>query len=69
MHALIASSNEMSDCVVYLDVNKAFGTISGSGVVVTKLVKCGLHQWMIRWMKTGRTAGLGIVGSVTQMDG
>lgn len=59
-HALIAFYNEMSDCDVYLDISKAFGTISGS-IVVTKLVRYGLHKWMIRWMKTDCTAGLKIL--------
>lgn len=38
MHALIAFHNEMSDCVICLDINKAFGTTSGS-TVVTKMVR------------------------------
>ena len=50
MHAWIVSYYELSDCGVCLDISKAFGTICGSIVVVTKLVRQGLHKWMIRWM-------------------
>ena len=42
--------------VVYLDFNKAFDTVSHN-IFVMKLRKCGIDDWMVRWINnwlTGR---------------
>jgi len=43
--------------VVYLDYSKAFGTISYN-ILITKLRKCGIDEWTVRWVETGLLAKL-----------
>jgi len=43
--------------VVYLDVSKAFHTVSHN-ILLGKLRKCGLDEWMVSWIENclnGRT--------------
>ncbi|CAM5146985.1 unnamed protein product [Eretmochelys imbricata] len=37
--------------VLFLDFSKAFGTVSHS-ILVSKLKKCGLDEWTIRWIES-----------------
>ena len=42
--------------VVYLDFSKVFDTISHN-ILVTKIRKCGIDEWMVKWTEkwlTGR---------------
>jgi len=36
--------------VVYLDFSKAFNTVSHN-IVLGKLRKCGLDEWLVRWIE------------------
>jgi len=36
--------------VVYLEVSKAFGTVSRD-ILLVKLRKCGLDEWSVRWIE------------------
>ena len=51
--------------VVYLDFNKVFDTASYN-ILITKLRKCGIDEWMVRWVEnclTGRDQWLVIGGT------
>ncbi|GAB0178743.1 mitochondrial enolase superfamily member 1 [Grus japonensis] len=37
--------------VVYLDLSKAFDTISHN-ILISKLRKCGLDEWTVRWIES-----------------
>ena len=41
---------ERSVDVVYCDFSKAFGTVSHD-TVIRKLRKCGLDEWMVKWIE------------------
>jgi len=70
---LIAFYDGMSDWVdegravdvVYLDFSKAFDTVSHN-ILVGKLRKCGLDEWLVRWIEnwlSGRTQRVVISGA------
>lgn len=51
--------------VVYLDFRKAFDTVSHN-ILVMKLRKCGIDEWMVRWIEnwlTGRAQRVVISGT------
>ena len=51
--------------VVYLDVSKAFDTVSYN-ILLEKLRKCGLDEWSVRWIENwlnGRTQRIVISGT------
>ena len=51
--------------VVYLDFSKAFDTVSHD-VLLGKLRKCGLDEWLVRWIENwlyGRTQRVVISGA------
>jgi len=51
--------------VVYLDFSKAFNTVSHN-VLLGKLRKCGLDEWLVRWTEnwmSGRTQRVVVSGA------
>ena len=51
--------------VVYLDFSKAFDTVSHN-ILITKLRKCGIDEWTVRWVEnwlTGRAQRVIIGGA------
>jgi len=51
--------------VVYLDFSKAFDTVSHD-ILLGKLRKCGLHEWLVKWIENwlnGRTQRVVISGA------
>jgi len=51
--------------VVYLDFSKAFDTVSHN-ILLGKLRKCGLDEWLVRWIENwlnGRTQRVVISGA------
>jgi len=51
--------------VVYLDFSKVFDTIYRN-ILLMKLRKCGINEWMVRWIKnwqTGRAQRMVISGT------
>ena len=40
--------------VIYLDFSKAFDTVSND-ILLTKLRKCGIDEWTVRWVENWLT--------------
>ena len=40
--------------VIYLDFRKNFDTVSHN-TLITKLRKCGIDEWMVRWVENWLT--------------
>lgn len=43
--------------VIYLDFSKAFNTVSHEIKRIIKLRKCGIDEWMVRWVESWLTGG------------
>ena len=53
--------------VIYLDFRKAFDTVSHD-ILITKLRKCGIDEWTVRWVENHKEVGLRATEMVNDLE-